>query len=51
MNHLPADPFAHPLPYVFPVLFAVFLFIVYLMFYALTHLAPAGRVPAPREIH
>ena len=32
------DPFGDVLPYVFPVLFATFLFIAYLMFYALTKL-------------
>jgi uncharacterized membrane protein len=35
-----AAPFADATPYVFPPLFAVFLFIVYLMFYALTRLPP-----------
>ena len=38
-----AAPFADAMPYVFPALFAVFLFIVYLMFYALTRL--------PSQIH
>jgi uncharacterized membrane protein len=36
-----ADPLAHPGSFVFPALFAVFLFIAYLMLYALTHLQPA----------
>jgi uncharacterized membrane protein len=31
-------PFANPLPFVFPILFAIFLFIAYMMFYALTRL-------------
>jgi uncharacterized membrane protein len=33
-----ADPFAHPTAYAFPALFATFLFVAYLMLYALTHL-------------
>lgn len=33
-----SDPFANPLPYVFPLLFAGFLLIAYLMFYGLTQL-------------
>ena len=33
-----ADPLSHPKSYAFPVLFATFLFITYLMLYALTHL-------------
>lgn len=33
-----ADPFNHPTSYAFPALFATFLFITYLMLYALTHL-------------
>ena len=40
VNHWTADPFGSPMPLVFPALFAVFLFIVYLMFYALTRLPP-----------
>jgi uncharacterized membrane protein len=43
VNHWTSDPFASAMPYVFPALFAVFLFIVYLMFYALTRL--------PSQIH
>ncbi|HEY5911959.1 MAG TPA: DUF1361 domain-containing protein [Verrucomicrobiae bacterium] len=33
-----ADPLAHTTSYAFPILFAMFLFITYLMLYALTHL-------------
>lgn len=40
VNHWTADPFGNAMPCVFPVLFAVFLFIVYLMFYALTRMPP-----------
>jgi len=36
-----ADPLAHSTSYAFPALFAVFLFIAYLMLYALTHLQHA----------
>jgi uncharacterized membrane protein len=36
-----SDPLAHPTSYVFPMLFAVFLFVTYLMLYALTHLEHA----------
>jgi uncharacterized membrane protein len=36
-----ANPLAHPTSYAFPMLFAVFLFIAYLMLYALTHLEHA----------
>jgi uncharacterized membrane protein len=35
-----SNPLAHPNSYAFPALFAVFLFIAYLMLYALTHLRP-----------
>jgi uncharacterized membrane protein len=37
-----ADP--HPVSLVFPILFAVFLFLTYLILYALTHLSPAKLV-------
>jgi uncharacterized membrane protein len=36
-----ANPFAHSTSYAFPVLFAAFLFIAYVMLYALTHLRHA----------
>jgi uncharacterized membrane protein len=36
-----ADPFARPVSFAFPMLFATFLFVSYLMLYALTHLQPA----------
>lgn len=44
-----ADPFAQPNSYAFPVLFATFLFLVYLMLYALTHLQPAQFTPATQN--
>lgn len=44
-----ADPLAHPNSYAFPVLFATFLFIAYLMLYALTHLQPAQFAPATQN--
>jgi uncharacterized membrane protein len=37
-----AGPLAHPTAYAFPALFATFLFIAYLMLYALTHLRQAA---------
>jgi len=40
-----ANPMAHPSSYAFPILFAVFLFIAYLMLYALTHLEHGDRLP------
>lgn len=43
-----SDPFADVLPYVFPALFAFFLFSAYLMFYALTKLPPAERISTAR---
>lgn len=42
-----ADPFGDARPYVFSALFAVFLFIAYLMFYALTKLPPPEKVSNP----
>jgi uncharacterized membrane protein len=44
-----ADPFAHPNSYAFPVLFATFLFLAYLMLYALTHLQPAQFASATQK--
>lgn len=38
VGHWAANPMSHPTSYAFPVLFATFLFITYLMLYALTHL-------------
>ncbi len=44
-----ADPLAHSNSYAFPVLFGMFLFITYLMLYALTHLQDLqGAVPEKR---
>lgn len=44
-----ADPLAHPNSYAFPVLFATFLFVTYLMLYALTHLQPAQFASATQN--
>jgi len=48
LTSLAANPFAHPHSLAFPALFATFLFISYLMLYALTHLQhepnPAARI-------
>ncbi|HXE42438.1 MAG TPA: DUF1361 domain-containing protein, partial [Candidatus Baltobacteraceae bacterium] len=43
-----ADPFGSSTPYVFPALFAIFLFIAYLMFYALTQLPPNFQIEKQR---
>ena len=43
-----ADPLANPTSLAFPVLFAMFLFITYLMLYALTHLQEAQPVAVAR---
>ena len=43
-----ADPLANLNSLVFPVLFAAFLFITYLMLYALTHLRPAQALVMPQ---
>jgi uncharacterized membrane protein len=40
-----SNPLAHSSSYAFPVLFAVFLFIAYLMLYALTHLEHTDSLP------
>ena len=50
VNHWTADPFGSAMPYVFPALFAVFLFIVYLMFYALTRLPPQIHNSKPERM-
>lgn len=42
-----ADPLSHPHSLAFSALFAVFLFIAYLMLYGLTHLQSALPAPAP----
>ncbi len=41
-----ADPMSHPTSLAFPALFGAFLFIAYLMLYALTHLQQAQSLPA-----
>ncbi|MDB6123690.1 MAG: hypothetical protein JWQ71_2683 [Pedosphaera sp.] len=43
LGHWAADPLANPTSIGFPILFATFLFLGYLMLYALTHLQPAQR--------
>lgn len=45
IGNLSANRLMNPNPLAFPVLFATFLFISYLMLYALTHLKPAPFVP------
>ncbi len=44
-----AAPLANANTLAFPVLFATFLFIAYLMLYALTHLQPARPLPLPQQ--
>jgi len=44
-----ADPLAHANSLAFPILFAAFLFIAYLMLYALTHLQPARPLTLPPQ--
>lgn len=51
VNNWAAAPFASTLPYVFPALFAVFLFIVYLMFYALTRLPQSIQMTQTQNIN
>ena len=41
IGHWASDPLSNPTSLAFPMLFATFLFITYLMLYALTHLQPA----------
>ncbi len=44
-----ADPLANANTLAFPILFAAFLFIAYLMLYALTHLQPARPLTLPQQ--
>ena len=44
-----ADPFANSASLAFPLLFGVFVFITYLMLYALTHLQPARPVTVAQQ--
>jgi uncharacterized membrane protein len=46
-----SDPFAHSTSFAFPILFATFLFIAYVMLYALTHLPQVNKlaIPAGRD--
>jgi uncharacterized membrane protein len=45
-----ADPLANANSLVFPGLFGAFLFVSYLMLYALTHLRPAQPTPLPQKV-
>jgi len=40
-----AEPMAHPASLALPALFAIFLFLAYVMLYSLTHLQPASIIP------
>jgi uncharacterized membrane protein len=44
-----ADPLANSTSLAFPLLFGTFVFITYLMLYALTHLQPARPLPLPPQ--
>lgn len=43
------DPFGSVVPYLFPALFAVFLFIAYVMFYTLTKLPAVEKLTEPQQ--
>jgi len=49
VGHWAADPLANPTGVVFPAFFAAFLFIAYLMLYALTHLRSAQPAILPQK--
>jgi uncharacterized membrane protein len=51
IGHWLANPLAHPTTYAFPALFATFLFLAYLLLYALTHLQPSPVASWPRQDH
>ena len=51
INAWVSDPFAHSTSFAFPLLFATFLFIAYVMLYALTHLPRAHPVAATYGIN
>jgi uncharacterized membrane protein len=44
INDWVSDPFAHSTSFAFPILFATFLFIAYVMLYALTHLPQVNQL-------
>jgi len=49
INAWASDPFAHATSFAFPTLFATFLFIAYVMLYALTHLPRTQHLATPFE--
>ena len=49
INDWASDPFAHATSFAFPILFATFLFIAYVMLYALTHLPQVHQMATPFE--
>jgi uncharacterized membrane protein len=49
INEWASDPFAHATSFAFPILFAAFLFIAYVMLYALTHLPQVNQLATPLE--
>ena len=48
LNNWLTNPFGDAMLYVFPALFATFLFIAYLMFYTLTKLPAAAQISRPQ---
>jgi len=44
IGHWASDPLGHPGSFVFPLLFGTFLFVAYIMLYALTHLQPGPQL-------
>jgi uncharacterized membrane protein len=51
INDWVSDPFAHSTSFAFPILFATFLFIAYVMLYALTHLPQVQPIASPQGIN
>jgi uncharacterized membrane protein len=49
IGHWASDPLVNSSSWVFPVLFATFLFIAYVMLYGLTHLQPAQPLQVPQR--
>ena len=51
INDWVSDPFAHSTSFAFPILFATFLFIAYVMLYALTHLPQVQPFATPQPVN
>lgn len=50
IGHIAMHPFKDSMPLIFPVMFATFLFLGYLMLYALTHLQPATHASSKFKV-